>query len=262
MRSSDAALIVNNIFHSTDGIHYIKCTTKQGTLTTFSVQGITLNTLATYMWKHRQYPAPYLFRHTKLPHRCLSEERLAKWALQTMQGANIDTTTFKSHSLRGATATMLLQKGAPKHLVQSRGQWQCTKTLDDYYNRLHQLTNWEQMIGATGGPADSQASVSSLELAARLSLPEADEGRRKGESEQARSKEFTDLDALGLRRRLYDSTKCTTCLHAMAHEAAYRCTTCHRLLHIRCLALHPAPSPAKAQPERYTTQCKKMFGGF
>ena len=54
----------------------------------------------------------------------------------------IDTQVFKTHSLRGATATHLLVKGVATDLVQARGQWASNMTMDLYYSGLHQHQDW------------------------------------------------------------------------------------------------------------------------
>ena len=71
--------------------------------------------------------------------------------------SGINVHTYKAHSLRGATATHLMPKGVERGLVQSRGQWTSSQTLDKYYNRLHQQTDWEAHLGENA--AGRQASI-------------------------------------------------------------------------------------------------------
>ena len=71
---------------------------------------------------------------------------MAKRLLELMRNVGVDTDVFKSHSLCGATATHLLKEGVPHHLVQSRGAWTNSATLDTYYNRLHQTKDWERLL--------------------------------------------------------------------------------------------------------------------
>ena len=146
MRSGDAANIAWALFEQ-DSKYYIKTTDKNGALQTYSVTGVTLSTLLHYLDKYKDHPGLYLFRYTNEPHSYLGAERLAKRLLNVMSEEGIDTNTFKAHSLRGATATHLLQQGAPQSLVQARGKWASSDTLDKYYSRLHQQEDWEGLLG-------------------------------------------------------------------------------------------------------------------
>ena len=103
MRSGDAANIVWAVF-TNEGNHYIKTTNKSGQVTTFNITGQTLQSLLDYLHHHKEHPAPFLFRYTKQPENCLGSDRLANRLLQLMQKNGIDTTVYKAHSLRGATA--------------------------------------------------------------------------------------------------------------------------------------------------------------
>ena len=53
---------------------YIKTVNKMGHTTTFNVTGKTLKSIMQYMCQHINYPAPYLIRDAKEPHRCLTAE--------------------------------------------------------------------------------------------------------------------------------------------------------------------------------------------
>ena len=104
MRSVDVANVVWGLFVQDD--QFFICTTdKNGAALTFSVQGQTLQTLVHYMHAHLSYPAPFLIRHTGEPALCLGSERIAKRLMHIMEEVGIDTSIFKAHSLRGATAT-------------------------------------------------------------------------------------------------------------------------------------------------------------
>ena len=63
-----------------------------------------------------------------------------------MDQVGIQTKHFKAHSLRGAAATHLLKNKIPQDLIQARGHWSSSVTLDKYYNRLHQTKNWEALL--------------------------------------------------------------------------------------------------------------------
>ena len=152
MRSGDASNTVWALFHH-DGQFFIRTTDKKGSPLTFNVSGVTPESVKRYLHDHVEYPAPHLFRYLQQPQMCLGADRLAKQLLDLITKARIDTTIFKSHSLRGATATHLLLKGVPQQWVQQRGQWASSTTLDQYYNRLHQHRQWGADGGSTAQPA-------------------------------------------------------------------------------------------------------------
>ena len=158
MRSVDAANIVWALYHHEEQ-YYIRTTDKKGQLLTFNVQGVTLTTLIHYIFHYLEYPAMFLFRYTAEPHKCLGSDRLAKRAMNIMTSLGIDTTVYKSHSLRGATATHLLSTGTPHGMVQARGSWASSQTLDMYYNRLHQKQNWEELLGGHAAAGIASASA-------------------------------------------------------------------------------------------------------
>ena len=136
---------------------FMKTVNKMRHATTFNVTGKTLKSIMEYMCQHIKCPAPYLTRDTKEPHRCLTAERIAKRALHIIQAQVIDTEIFKAHSMRGATATHLMKSGTTQDLVQTRGGWSSSATLDQYYNRMHQLEDWEQRV--QGGNAHRRHSL-------------------------------------------------------------------------------------------------------
>ena len=101
---------------------------------------------------------PLVIRHTGEPALCLGSERIAKRLMHIMEEVGIDTSIFKAHSLRGATATHLLKKGVSQDLVQGRGHWASRITLDQYYSRLHQHKNWQAfLLGENAGGRQSAA---------------------------------------------------------------------------------------------------------
>ena len=60
--------------------------------------------------------------------------------------------------LEGATATHLLSTGTHR-MVQARGSWASSQTLDMYYNRLHQKQNWEELLGGHAAAGIASASA-------------------------------------------------------------------------------------------------------
>lgn len=145
MRTVDAANLVWALWHQ-DEQYYVKTTTKTGECIAHNVTGRTLTCLLEYMCRHIDHPAMFMFRYIKDPGQCLGSERLAKRLLQRMETLGVNTEIWKAHSLRGATATHLMAKGVPQSMVQARGNWTSTATLDKYYNRLHQQQDWSELL--------------------------------------------------------------------------------------------------------------------
>ena len=250
MRSVDIANIAFALFHQ-DGVHFVRATDKKGEATTFSITGFTLYTLLEYMHRHLNQPALFLFRYTKDPSQCLGSERLAKRLLQVMQQCGIDTATFKAHSLRGATATHLLAKGTPISHVQARGHWSSLQTLDVYYNRLHQQIDWETHL--LGGHAEGRHDSAACAVLPP-SAPQADptkEGESWGDKGESTA-QAAALAAQGVLRALYDSTHCPSCTLPMQKEAAYKCTKCRSIYHVRCMGHYASVGNRQL---RYGTMC-------
>jgi hypothetical protein len=230
MRSVDMGHVVWGLFQQ-DGSFFLKTTDKGGKPTTFSITGLTLRAVRTYILEFKVRPAPFLLRYTNDGRFCMGAERIAKRLLAIMAQHGIDTEVFKAHSLRGATATHLMRVGVPRHEVRARGGWSSSQTLDTYYLRLHQEANWERRL---------QGEIAQAGLvcrsAAQTTVPEPEpttEGEGEGTEESAA--QDTQLSALGLLRPLYDKRVCHECKGTMHHEATYRCATCARIVHVRCL---------------------------
>ena len=250
MRSVDAANVVWAIFEQ-DGQHYVKTTNKAGALQTFSVSGRTRETLLAYMAKHLLFPAQFLFRYIADATQCLGAERIAKRLLNVMRDAGIDTQIFKAHSLRGATATHLLARGVPAHMVQARGQWGSAKTMDDYYNRLHQTRDWQKLLHGEHDACRHSAACAVLDPSASQANPTEEGG--SWEDQGRAHAQAAALSARGVLRPLYDAAVCPACGFGMQSEAAYACMSCDKRYHVRCLGTKAAQPPARQQA--FLTTC-------
>ena len=207
MRSYDLAQVVWGLFEQDENF-YIKTTTKMGQIATFSVTGKTLATMLHYMSGFIDKPALFLLRPTKNPHVCLGAERIAKRALNVMREVGVNTEVFKAHSIRGAAATHLMSKNVPQNLVQSRGGWTSSATLDKYYSRLHQEKNWEELLGGTVGARHSSTCAG---LSPKCPQHETDKGRWSGGHEGKSTAQEEELRAHGVLRNLYDTLQCPAC---------------------------------------------------
>ena len=234
MRSVDVQNVVSGLFFF-ESEFFIRTVDKNGAPRTFSVGGVTAHLVAEYLYRVANFPATTMFRHTKALDHTLSSERIAKRQLAVLESLGVDTNIFKSHSLRGATATHMLRRGCPQGLVQSRGGWSSPVTLDKYYARLHQHVDWETML-ASGEAAGAQGNSSRSAFAPKT--PEA-EPTEEGESpggEEAKAQRLEYLTARGLLRPLHGGDQCPSCGRDMATESCFCCRTCSRLFHVRCLS--------------------------
>jgi len=250
MRSVDAANVVWAVFEQ-DGQHYVKTANKTGALQTFSVSGRTKETLLAYVAKHLQSPAQFLFRYIADATQCLGAERIAKRLLNVMTAAGIDTHIFKAHSLRGATATHLLARGVPAHMVQARGQWGSAKTMDDYYNRLHQTKDWQKLLLGEHDACRHSAACAVLDPSASQANPTEEGG--SWEAQGRAHAQAAALSARGVLRPLYDAAECPSCGYGVQSEAAYACTACGKRYHVRCLGTKASKPPARQQA--FLTTC-------
>ena len=94
--------------------------------------------------------------------------------------------------------------GTPQHLVQARGHWSSTATLDINYNRLHQQTDWEAHLLGGHALARQAAACAVLPLSVPLANP-TEEGESRGSKGESTAQEAA-LIAHGVLRHLYDST--------------------------------------------------------
>ena len=210
-----------------------------------------MKNLLCYMHAHLSHPAPFLLRHLGEPALCLGSERIAKRLMFLMKEVGIDTSIFKPHSLRGATATHLLKGGVSQDLIQGRGHWASRITLDQYYSRLHQHKNWQELLqGEHAGGRQSAACAM---------LPPTDpstDPTKEGESggfEEESIAHAAELRAHGVLRPLYETIMCPTCGRKMQQEATYKCQTCGHLFHVRCMGAADATSISRQQ--KYSAHC-------
>ena len=234
-----------------DSRHFIKSTDKKGQPIVHKVEGQTLTTIIDYLFLHRHNPGLTMLRHQKTPHLTFTSQRIAKLTLEAMKKVGINTDHYKSHSLRGATATHLLKEGVPHALVQARGHWQTTATLDKYYARLHQIKDWTALIQGKIETTGTQQPLPCLQTKSPKTLSTKEE-KSLGDEFASKAK-IVELTALGVLRPLEDTTPCPTCACPMQNEAAYTCQTCNKLYHLRCMATSDCTQPPKDQ--QYPQHC-------
>ena len=149
-----------------------------------------------------------------------------------MGARGINVHTYKAHSLRWATATHLMAKGLERGLVQSRGKWTSSQTLDKYYNRLHQQTDWEAHLGEN---AAGRRALTCVVLGLTPSLPKTTKEVERREGEAHSTTQIDALRAQSVLRPLHAEVQCPSCGENKVSEAAYQCTTCKSTYHVRCM---------------------------
>ena len=139
MRASDISSIPWALFHLNSQGNwdvnqplFLHTSSKTGNRKTYSVMGQTALAIFHYVWLHINVPAPYLIRNTDHPETNMGAERIAKRCLKILGQLGIDTAVYKSHSLRGATATHLAQSGVPLHWIQGKGGWSSLEILQKH----------------------------------------------------------------------------------------------------------------------------------
>jgi site-specific recombinase XerD len=246
MRSVDLTQVMWGLL-THDLQFFIKTTDKNAKSQVFNLNEPTLSLLLRYLEKHRHYPNLFMFRYIKQPSRVLSAQRLAKRVQEKMAQADINVQVFKSHSLRGATATHLLRKGCNKEWVKARGGWSSMNTLDLYYDRLHQHQDWasllqkqQQVCQPAMGEDDEvccrQPTASNAAVAVNAAYPEATKEAGGEAAKQDKAALIAVLSAHGIIKDMHEDLVCPTCGGHLRREATYVCKSCGSMFHVRCLA--------------------------
>lgn len=76
-----------------------------------------------------------LFLSLDKRHVNVTNQTISRWILSGMQRTGIDTTTFKAHSIRGATASSLRKSGLSLKRIISRGRWKNGSVFKKHYLR-------------------------------------------------------------------------------------------------------------------------------
>lgn len=76
-----------------------------------------------------------LFITTKKPFRKASKDTMSRWVRQVMLQAGIDTSIFKPHSIRGASASAAKRGGATTKEVMDKAGWARESVFRKYYDR-------------------------------------------------------------------------------------------------------------------------------
>ena len=80
-------------------------------------------------------PARLFIANTK-PYQAVTPSTLAKWLLETMDRAGIDTAQYKAHSSRSASASSMLRQGLSLQQILERANWSPrSRTFSIFYDR-------------------------------------------------------------------------------------------------------------------------------
>ena len=79
------------------------------------------------------------------PHKPISRDTLSRWVLCVLQKAGLDTSKYKSHSTRGASASAARRLGVPLNLIMKRASWKCATSFAHFYDK--QLEQDECCVG-------------------------------------------------------------------------------------------------------------------
>ena len=77
-------------------------------------------------------------RKTKLflsyvqPHNPVTSSSIVRWILSTLQSAGIDTTTFKAHSVRDASASAATSAGITTNQILKAAEWSSESDSKDF----------------------------------------------------------------------------------------------------------------------------------
>ena len=69
------------------------------------------------------------------PHRTVSTETIRRWLKTSLELCGIDTTAFKAHSFRAASASAAKQADVPIEKILETANWTNAKTFSKYYDR-------------------------------------------------------------------------------------------------------------------------------
>ena len=155
-RAADAAQLHTD-FQDLGADVRLRMRVKGGDSRLFRVTGIA-DAIPRYRAAVADAEAPYLFRHLRAHSQVMGAERIAKTSMAFLRRCGVDVAVFKSHSLRGATATHFIACGLQPLVVQARSGWKSEATFREHYFRGHQLIDWCGLFGPreplAGGKSD------------------------------------------------------------------------------------------------------------
>jgi hypothetical protein len=77
----------------------------------------------------------FLFISSTNPHKAVSLPTIGRWIKSQLGMAAIDTSSFSTHSTRGATASKAARKGLPIQTILDHGHWARESIFARFYHR-------------------------------------------------------------------------------------------------------------------------------
>ena len=113
--------------------------------------------------------------------------------------------------------------------------------MDIFYSRLHQDLPWDLNLLPRGELSQSSQANSSSQLCADSTTfaPFSSFEEKRAKVEKQAQSWLEDLTALGVIGSLYQVETCFGCKGVVKHEARYKCVSCKKLFHVRCLPAEP-----------------------
>ena len=69
------------------------------------------------------------------PHKPISRDTLSRWVLLVLNKSGLDTSKYKSHSTRGASASAARRLGVPLNLIMKRASWKSAISFAHFYDK-------------------------------------------------------------------------------------------------------------------------------
>ena len=103
--------------------------------------------------KEPESPQPLFLSYIK-PHGPVTSQRIAHWLKEILGKAGVDTSTFKAHSVRGASSTAASEKEVLIEDIFRTADWSSDSTFQRFYYRPSQQNSYAQaVLHVRPGPA-------------------------------------------------------------------------------------------------------------
>jgi site-specific recombinase XerD len=86
-------------------------------------------------WRDKVGDQDHLFVSYDRKFAPVTSQRIAKWLVHVLNEVGVDTTKFKAHSIRSASASHLLETGSTVDEVMRRAHWKSRAVFSKYYDR-------------------------------------------------------------------------------------------------------------------------------
>ena len=89
------------------------------------------------------------------PHKPISGASLSRWLKDIISRAGIDTSIFKAHSVRGASASAAYERGASLQDILDLADWSTDSTFRRFYYRpRHNSSITKTLLNVQGSPSE------------------------------------------------------------------------------------------------------------